>query len=274
VLYRERLARVLAAERAGDPSGADKFATTRETARHLAVWMAFDDIVRVAELKCRAARFARVRGEVRAAQGELLRVHDHFKPGVAEFAALLPPSLADALLRWDRRRIARGKSTIALPLKLPSHSLLGLAALRLLASLKGLRPRGSRFAAEQSMIERWLAAVERGARADAALGRELAECGRLIKGYGATNERGKQSLLHVVEHLMQPERFATPVERALAIAAARRAALADDAGKAFDQALLRHGAPARPLREQPIQWVRQRPGGRARAGRPHHDAAG
>ena len=273
VLYRERLARVLAAERAGDPSGADKFATTRETARHLAVWMAFDDIVRVAELKCRAARFARVRGEVRAAQGELLRVHDHFKPGVAEFAALLPPSLADALLRWDRRRIARGKSTIALPLKLPSHSLLGLAALRLLASLKGLRPRGSRFAAEQSMIERWLAAVERGARADAALGRELAECGRLIKGYGATNERGKQSLLHVVEHLMQPERFATPVERALAIAAARRAALADDAGKAFDQALLRHGAPARPLREQPIQWVRQRPGGRAGARRAHHDVA-
>ena len=273
VLYRERVARVLAAERAGDPDGANQFATTRETARHLAVWMAFDDIVRVAELKCRAARFARVRGEVRAAPGELLRVHDHFKPGVAEFAALLPSSLAEALLRWDRRRVTRGKGSFALPLKLPSHSVLGLAALRLLASLKGLRQRGSRFAAEQSMIERWLAAVERGARDDAALGRELAECGRLIKGYGATNERGKHNLLHVIEHLMLPERFATPAERASAIAAARRAALADDAGKALDQALLRHGAPARPLREQPIQWVRQRPGGRARAGGPHHDAA-
>ena len=196
VLYRERVARVLAAERAGDPIGANEFATTRETARHLAVWMAFDDIVRVAELKCRAARFARVRGEVRAAQGELLRVYDHFKPGVAEFAALLPSSLADALLRWDRRRMARGKGPFALALKLPSHSALGLAGLRVLASLKGLRRRGSRFAAEQSMIERWLAAVERGARDDAALGRELAECGRLIKGYGATNERGKQNLLH------------------------------------------------------------------------------
>jgi len=273
VLYRERVARVLGAERAGDPTGSNEFATTRETARHLAVWMAFDDIVRVAELKCRAARFARVRGEARAAQGELLRVYDHFKPGVAEFAALLPASLADALLRWDRRRIARGKASFALPLKLPSHSLLGLVALRVLASLKGQRQRGSRFAAEQSMIERWLSAVERGARADAALGRELAECGRLIKGYGATNERGKQNLLHVVEHLMSPERFATSAERASAISAARRAALADDAGKAFDQALQRHGAPARPLREQPIQWVRQRPGGRARAGRSHHDAA-
>jgi len=273
VLYRERVARVLAAERAGDPRGANEFAATRETARHLAVWMAFDDVVRVAELKCRAARFDRVRREVRAADGELLRVYDHFKPGVAEFAALLPASLADALQRWDRRRIARGKGTFALPLKLPSHSLIGLVALRVLASLKGLRQRGSRFAAEQSMIERWLAAVERGARDDAALGRELAECGRLIKGYGATNERSKQNLLHVIEHLMQPERFATPAERASAIAAARRAALADDAGKALDQALLRHGAPARPLREQPIQWVRQRPGGRAGARRTHHDVA-
>ena len=272
-LYRERVARVLAAERAGDPDGANGFATTREAARHLAVWMAFDDIVRVAELKCRAARFARVRGEVRAADGELLRIHDHFKPGVAEFAALLPHSFADALLRWDQRRVARGKATFALPLKLPSHSLVGLLALRSLAALKGMRRGGSRFAAEQSMIERWLAAVEHGARADAGLGRELAECGRLIKGYGATNERGKHNLLHVIEHLMSPERFATPAERASAIGAARHAALADDAGKALDQALLRHGAPARPLREQPIQWVRQRPGGRAGANRHHHDIA-
>ena len=173
----------------------------------------------------------------------------------------------------DRRRIARGRAPFALPLKLPSHSLLGLLALRTLAGLKGMRRRGSRFAAEQSMIERWLAAVERGARADASLGRELAECGRLIKGYGATNERGKQDLLHVIEHLMRPERFATAAERASAIGAARRAALADDAGKALDQALLRHGAPARPVREQPIRWVRQRPGGRAGANRHHHDIA-
>jgi indolepyruvate ferredoxin oxidoreductase beta subunit len=272
-LYRERIARVLAAERAGDAAGDNAFATTREAARHLAVWMAFDDIVRVAELKCRATRFARVRDEVRAGDGELLRVHDHFKPGVAEFAALLPPSLADALLRWDRRRIARGKASFALPLKLPSHSLLGLLALRSLAAMKGMRRRGSRFAAEQSMIERWLAAVEQGARVDAGLGRELAECGRLIKGYGATNERGKQNLLHVIEHLMGSERFATPGERAAAIGAARRAALADDAGKALDQTLMRHGAPPRPVRERPIRWVRQRPGGRAREGRPHHDSA-
>ena len=262
-LYVERLQRVLAAEKAGDPSAANGFATTRETARHLALWMAFDDIVRVAELKCRAARFARVRAEVRAGAAELLRIHDHFKPGVAEVAALLPPAFAAALTRWDRRRVARGRSSFALPIKLPSHSVAGLLALRALAALKGLRRRGSRFVAEQALIERWLAAVERGAREDAALGRELAACGRLIKGYGATNERGKDNLLHVVDQLAQAASFETPAARAAALAAARRAALADDAGSALDEALARLGALPRPVRPQTIHWVRRRPGGRA-----------
>ena len=209
----ERLRRVLAAERAGDAAGANGFATTRETARYLALWMAFDDIVRVADLKCRASRFERVRAEVRAGEAELLRIYDHFKPGVAEVAALLPSRLAAALTRWERRRTARGKSPFALAIKLPTHTLAGLLALRGLAALKGLRRRGSRFEAEQSMIERWLAAVERGAREDAWLGRELAECGRLIKGYGATNERGKENLLHVVEHLAGAAPFDTPAAR-------------------------------------------------------------
>ena len=262
-LYLDRLERVLDAERAGDPDAVNGFATTRETARHLALWMAFDDIVRVAELKCRTSRFARVRAEVRASEAELLRIHDHFKPGVAEFAALLPAALADRLTRWERRRTARGRSAWALPIQLPSHTVAGLLALRGLAALKGLRRYGSRFQAEQALIERWLAAVAQGARQDAALGRELAECGRLIKGYGATHERGKDNLLHVVEHLARAAHFETPAARAIAVNAARRAALADDAGTALDQALVSHGAPPRPLKEQPVHWVRKRPGGRA-----------
>jgi indolepyruvate ferredoxin oxidoreductase, beta subunit len=262
-LYVDRLQRVLSAERADDRAGAADFATTRETARHLALWMAFDDIVRVAELKCRASRFARVRAEVSAGQDDLLRVYDHFKPGIAEFAAMLPSSMADVLIRWDRRRTARGSASFALPLKLASHSVRGLLALRLLAGLKGLRRWGSRFSTEQTMIERWLEAIELGARQDAALGRELAECGRLIKGYGATNERGKENLMHIVQHLATSADLHTPRTRTAAIAAARHAALADDAGKALDLALINHGAPPRPVKEQPVHWVRARPGGRA-----------
>ncbi len=259
-LYVQRLTRILAAERTVDPAGLGNFATTSETARYLALWMAFDDIVRVADLKCRASRYQRVRTEVKAAPDEVLRIYDHFKPGVAEFAALLPATFAAALIRWDRRRQQAGKSAFALPLKLATHTLCGFLALRALAGLKWLRRRGSRFAIEQSMIERWLAGVEQGTRSHWQLGHEIAQCGRLIKGYGTTNDRGKENLRHVLDHLADTALFPSDAARSEAIRAARVAALADDAGKALDHALVRHGAPARPVKAQPVMWVKKRPG--------------
>jgi indolepyruvate ferredoxin oxidoreductase, beta subunit len=253
-LYLQRLREVLAAERAADPQGAHGFAITREMARWLALWMAFDDIVRVADLKSRASRWQRVQREVKAGDEDLLKVFDHFKPGVPEFAALLPPALAQRLVGWDRKRVAAGKQPWALPLKVGTHSVGGMLALRTLASLKWLRVRGSRYAFEQQMIGRWLAGVLQGARRDWALGHEIALCGRLIKGYGATNERGKENLLHVLDHLAHGS---DPQAAARAVAAAREAALADDAGRALDATLTAHGAPPRPVRAQPIRWTRQ-----------------
>ncbi len=257
-LYADRLARILDAERAADPAGAHGFAVTREAARWLALWMAFDDIVRVAALKGRASRAERVRAEARAGSDDIVKVYDHFKPGSAEFAALLPPALARRVAGWDKRRQARGREPWSMPLKVGSHSVLGMASLRLLASLKWLRRRGSRFAEEQALIERWLAAVARGTREGWALGRELALCGRLIKGYGSTNERGKHNLLHVIDALAQRAGMA-PAARAEAIAAAREAALADEGGKALDAALVRHGAAPRPVQAQPIRWMKRPP---------------
>jgi indolepyruvate ferredoxin oxidoreductase beta subunit len=126
-----------------------------ELARWLALWMAFDDIVRVAALKLVASRQQRVRREAGVKDDELLKVYDHFKPGVPEFAALLPAGLAARLQAWDRRRIAAGRDPWALPLKVGTHTVLGTLALRLVAALKGQRRRGSRFALEQALIQRW-----------------------------------------------------------------------------------------------------------------------
>jgi indolepyruvate ferredoxin oxidoreductase beta subunit len=259
-LYLERLGRVRAAEQAGDPGGANDHATTRAAARWLALWMAFDDVVRVADLKTRAARFARVEREVKAERGDVVAIVDHFKPGVAEIAGLLPRRVAAALVRWDRKRVARGKDAFALPLKIRSDTVFGFLLLRALAATRPLRRHGSRFAAEQAAIERWLAATDAATRRHAVLGAEIAECGRLIKGYGATNERGKENLLHVLDHLVVASRFASDDERAAAIRVARVAALADESGQALDQALMNHGAPARPVKAQPIRWVTKRPG--------------
>jgi indolepyruvate ferredoxin oxidoreductase, beta subunit len=253
-LYAQRLQGVLAAEREADPQGVHGFAITREMARWMALWMAFDDIVRVADLKSRGSRWQRVQREVKPADADLLKVYDHFKPGVPEFAALLPEGLADRLRRWDRHRVAAGKTAWALPLKVGTHTVGGMLALRTLAGLKWLRVRGSRFGFEQQMIGRWLDGVVQGTRRGWDLGHEIALCGRLIKGYGATNERGKDNLLHVLDHLAGlPDAAAA----AKAIAGARAAALADDAGKALDAALVQHGAPPRPVKAVPIQWMRR-----------------
>ena len=256
-LYIARLDRLSQVERAADARHEHRGTTEREVTRWLALWMAFDDIVRVAGLKLSARRQARVRSEVSARDDEIVRIFDHFKPGVAEIAALLPDALASRLHAWDRRRVARGVEPWAFPLKVGSHTIIGTIALRFLAGLRGQRRRGQRFGVEQALIERWLAAIERGTRQDWSLGHEIAACGRLIKGYGSTNERGKENLLHVIDHLAFGA--GTPGVRATAVRAARLAALADDAGTALDRTLVAHGAPPRPAREQVLRFFKRRP---------------
>lgn len=257
-LYLARLSSVLAAERAADPAGAMGFELTRETARYLALWMTFDDIVRVADLKCRASRFARVRREVSAGEGDVVRIVDYFKPGLPEFSAMLPPGLANGVARWDRRRRVRGKRPLAFAVTLRTDGVAGFLALRMLASLRRLRRHGARYAQEQAAIERWLSAIEAAARDDWQLAFEIALSGTLIKGYGATNERGKENLRHILDHLAFAATAGTAPMRAQAIRDAREAALADEGGAALDRSLVAHGAPPRPVKAQPIRWTNAR----------------
>ena len=267
-LYIQRLREVLASEQRNGTDGA--CTVTKETARWLALWMAFDDIVRVADLKSRASRWQRVRMEVKAKTDDVLKVYDHFKPGVPEFAALLPKVFALPLLRWDRQRSASGLSPLALPIKVGTHSVIGMVMLRVLASFKWLRVLGNRYAEEQAMIDAWLKALVRGAQEDVNLGLALAQCGQLIKGYGTTNERGRDNLLHILRHLaphdVSVDSSARNAEtsrdsqahlqkRINAINDARNAALRDAGGIALDQALRAHGAPIREVKAQPIRWM-------------------
>ena len=267
-LYIQRLREVLASEQRNGTDGA--CTVTKETARWLALWMAFDDIVRVADLKSRASRWQRVRMEVKAKTDDVLKVYDHFKPGVPEFAALLPKVFALPLLRWDRQRSASGLSPLALPIKVGTHSVIGMVMLRVLASFKWLRVLGNRYAEEQAMIDAWLKALVRGAQEDVNLGLALAQCGQLIKGYGTTNERGRDNLLHILRHLaphdVSVDSSARNAEtsrdsqeylqkRINAINDARHAALRDAGGIALDQALRAHGAPIREVKAQPIRWM-------------------
>ncbi len=252
--YLQRVQRVLDAERLADTGGAHGWESSRETARWLALWMCYDDIARVAHLKSRRERAERVRREARAGGRDLLRVHDYFKPGIAEVAAFLPAMLAERVVDWGRKREAERGEPWALPLKLASHTVAGTLLLRLLASLKWLRRWGSRHAQEQALIEEWLESIVDGLRDDWQLGREVAACGRLIKGYGSTNERGKDTLLHLLRQVARAA--SSPAgERARRVRQGLDAALTDASGHTLDRVLADVGAAPRPVREQPIRWM-------------------
>lgn len=242
-LFDERLARLHAAE-AGQGAAAGTPAT-HEATRWLALWMCFDDIVRVAALKLAASRQARVRREVNAAPGDIVKTYDHFKPGVPELAGLLPAGIAARLVERDRARVAAGRDPWALPMKVGTHGLLGALALRFVAALKGQRRRGQRFALEQSLIERWLAAVRGAAARSTPLALEIAACAGLLKGYGETHRRGRASFLAILDALVENPPTGDPAAQAAAIRRAREAALADPEHKALAGALGR-----------PVTWLR------------------
>jgi indolepyruvate ferredoxin oxidoreductase beta subunit len=244
-LYRSRVERLRAVERRFGATADGEL--VREGARYLALWMSFDDVIRVADLKCRAARYARVAAESGARADDLLRIADHLKPGLVELAGLLPATLADPLLAWESRRRQRGATPLAWRLNLRADTILGFLALRTLATLRPLRRIGMRYAEEQALIEQWLAAVEEASSLDVA--QELALCGRLVKGYGATNERAKESFRSIMNHLKSSD--------PAAIRRAREAALAEESGTALDAALTHAGAPPRTVKAVPVRWVKR-----------------
>src|SRR5438128_4984164 len=206
-----------------------------EVARHLALWMAYEDIIRVADLKTRASRFERVRREVGAKEHEPVVVIDYLKPGVEEFASVLPRFLGKKLVAWAERHGKLDAYNVGMHIK--TSSLLGYLLVRSLAWMKPWRPRSYRYGEEQQLIERWLGLVAEAARRDAGLAFEVAECARLIKGYGETHRRGKANFLAIVDALVENPDTADPRQQATAIRKAREAALADPEGKALGASL-------------------------------------
>jgi indolepyruvate ferredoxin oxidoreductase beta subunit len=206
-----------------------------EVARHLALWMAYEDIIRVADLKTRASRFERVRKEAGAKPGEPVVVIDYLKPGVEEFASVLPHSLGKKLVAWAERRGKLDAYNIGMHIR--TSGLFGFLLVRSLACLRPLRPMSYRYKEEQQLIERWLALVAEAAKRDIGLAREIAECARLIKGYGETHRRGKANFLAILDALVENPATADAREQAAAIRKAREAALADPDGQALGKTL-------------------------------------
>jgi len=220
-----------------EPFRAGDAQVLRETARHLAVRMSFEDIIRVAQAKTRPERIERILKEAGAFKGEPVVITEFFKPGIRELADLLPPALAHALLAWAGRTGRLDKSHLGMEVK--TSTVNGFLRVWLLARLRGYRRLTFRFAEEQRAIDAWLDLVRRAAALDRALALEVAECARLIKGYGDTHLRGTRNFARIVEAVIAPAlaRGTAAAGAAKAVAKARTAALADPEGESLDQAL-------------------------------------
>ncbi len=214
--------------------GADRdYALCRETFRELALWMTYEDIIRVADLKTRPERYARIRSEVRAGPDVPVLINEFFKPGVDELAAVLPERLGRRL-RAHRDRLA----WMSFSLRVSSHSIVGHRMMRLLAGCRRWRPRSLRWSEEQALIERWLGAVSRASQTSYDLALETALCAGLNKGYSETFIRGRKNFLRILESIIEPA-LGGVVEPLLVqrVKSARTAALSDDTGAGLQAAL-------------------------------------
>lgn len=200
----------------------------RELARHLAVRMSVEDVIRVAQLKLRDSRLARVTREAQARQGDIVDITEYMKPGPEEVLGLLPPRLG----RWALARVRHDRSW---PLKVRTTRFSGFLRLKLLAGLKFWRPRTLRFAEEEAWIERWLALVEQTLSVDQAAAREVVAAAALVRGYADTYKRGLANWTRIMEAVVELGLSgALPrAQFADAVLQARLAAVKDPEGEAL-----------------------------------------
>jgi indolepyruvate ferredoxin oxidoreductase beta subunit len=241
-LFLDRVERIAALEaRAG--TGAGSVALLESTARSLALWMTFEDTIRVADLKTRAARFARVRDEIRADPGQLFGITEFMKPRVEEIAGTLPAALGRWVLGSPRisgwvTRWTGGK-------QIRTGTIGGYLMLHSLGGCKRWRRSTLRFQQENARIEEWLGRIERLAAEHYSLAVELARSQKLIKGYGETHARGWRNFLALVDQL---DFLATRSDGAALLSRLQDAALADEEGQALAReiAALDGSVPPRP----------------------------
>jgi len=209
------------------------FALTVEAARYVAVAMAYDDPIRVADLKTRASRVARVRGEVAATDAQLVETTEFMHPRVQELVATIPARLGAALERSAlASRILR--AIFERPRRVRTSTITGFLQLWLVARLRPRRRTLLRHGREMAHMEAWLAAVVRQVPRDYRLAVEMLACRRLVKGYSDTHARGAGKFDRVMAAVALVEGRADAADW---IRRLRDAALADEDGTMLDGAI-------------------------------------
>jgi indolepyruvate ferredoxin oxidoreductase beta subunit len=166
-----------------------RFAFSSQAAKYLAVAMAYDDVIRVADLKTRGTRFERLRGEVGATGDQLLQITEYMHPRLEEVLGTLPEAIGLFIERRPRlraaldRRINRGR-------RVRTDTIASFLTLFLLGNSKFLRRRSRRHREEHVHREKWLTVASELVDHAYDVATEVIACRRLIKGYSDTHSRG------------------------------------------------------------------------------------
>ena len=227
--YIDRLRKLAALDTAnGGP--AKNFAFTAEAAKRLAVAMAYDDVIRVADIKLRPSRFARLREEAGAAADQLVYATEYLHPRGEEICGMMPASLGafiegkPSLFRMLDRIVNRGR-------RVPVGRIGGFLQLYFVAALRPMRRASLRHKRETEHFEAWLAQASDILAKNYALAVEILRCRRLVKGYSDTHARGLSKFDRV---MAKTPKLALREDGAQWMARLVAAALMDESGEALD----------------------------------------
>jgi indolepyruvate ferredoxin oxidoreductase beta subunit len=223
-LFLDRIERVAAI----DTSASNDAKLTAATARSLGLWMSFEDVMRVAQLKTRRGRAERIRREVKASPKDLVEVREFVKPRAEEICGTLPAGLGRRLLASGRAHRMLTRFTAGR--RISTTSISGFALLRGIAALRRFRRGSLRYQIENQRIEAWLIEIAEIAPRNHDLAVELAECQTLVKGYGDTHERGWRNFSILLGQVAALQHHP---EGAAVFARLQQAALADEEGTAL-----------------------------------------
>ncbi len=224
-------------------SAAQHYRLSDAVARGIALWMSFEDTIRVADLKTRGERAARIRQTVQSRPSELVQITEFLKPRVEEICDTLPAGLGYFVERSPRAR--RVLLRLARDRQVSTSTLTGFLLLRAVAGLTRWRRRTLRFVREQARIDLWLADIRAAQGQNYDLAVEIAKCQQLIKGYGDTHARG---LLHFEQLMAAAKPIATQPAAARQLRLWREAALQDEDGAALMKALAAGPPPVRDMK--------------------------
>ena len=208
-----------------------EYALTRECARYLSLWMTYEDTARVAQIKTRKERLDKIRAEVKAQSHQVIHITEYFAPRLEELCQPLPANLArkilaSPLMHKVTKPLTRG-------MKIRTDTIMSYLVLRMMAFSRRWRRITYTFAEEHRLIQLWLNQIRSHAPVRYPFALELAQCARIIKGYGRTRERTSQQIEQILQ-LVADHGKDLHTEQLVQLC---DAAQADDDGTAFTQAI-------------------------------------